>query len=201
MSALARICYYLTFHQKRTLIKAFFESQFRFSKLDVSQPKKKKKLICCMKELLGWSIMIKYYHFRNFLTKIIQLLFKILKWLQPLLTIYLPHIIVAIFAKNLSLLFQVCVLFITVKILCSIYSPLICNMIFGYIKDLEVLDIFKGKLRKWEPLNWPCRFLRKYIPNLGFINQIWFNISAYNLVVYNVNAKGYFTLLVDATKM
>ena len=74
-------------------------------------------------------------------------------------------------------------------------------MIFGYIKDLEVLDIFKGKLRKWEPLNWPCRFLRKYIPNLGFINQIWFNISAYNLVVYNVNAKGYFTLLVDATKM
>ena len=29
MSALARVSYYLTFHQKRTLVKAFFESQFR----------------------------------------------------------------------------------------------------------------------------------------------------------------------------
>ena len=32
-SALARISYYLTFHQKRTLIKAFFESYFRFCSL------------------------------------------------------------------------------------------------------------------------------------------------------------------------
>ena len=29
LSALAKISYYLTFHQKRTLLKAFFESQFR----------------------------------------------------------------------------------------------------------------------------------------------------------------------------
>ena len=33
LSALARISYYLTFHQKRTLIKAFFESQFRYCSL------------------------------------------------------------------------------------------------------------------------------------------------------------------------
>ena len=30
LSAFGRIFYYLTFHQKRTLIKAFFESQFRY---------------------------------------------------------------------------------------------------------------------------------------------------------------------------
>ena len=33
LPALARISYYLTFHQKRTLIKAFFESQFRYCSL------------------------------------------------------------------------------------------------------------------------------------------------------------------------
>ena len=32
-SAIARISYYLTFRQKRTLIKAFFESQFRYCSL------------------------------------------------------------------------------------------------------------------------------------------------------------------------
>ena len=33
LSGLARISYYLTFHQKRTSIKAFFESQFRYCSL------------------------------------------------------------------------------------------------------------------------------------------------------------------------
>ena len=29
------------------------------------------------------------------------------------------------------------------------YGPFICDMIPGYIKDSETLDIFKGKIRKW----------------------------------------------------
>ena len=33
LSALARISYFLTFHQKRTLIKSFFESPFRYCSL------------------------------------------------------------------------------------------------------------------------------------------------------------------------
>ena len=52
------------------------------------------------------------------------------------------------------------------------YGPLIWNMIPGYIKDSETLDIFKGKIRKWKPINCPCRLCKKYISNLGFINQI-----------------------------
>ena len=47
----------------------------------------------------------------------------------------------------------------------------------------------------------PLLPLQKNIPNLGFINQIWFRIFAYNLVAYNLKVQGYFTLLVDATKM
>ena len=52
------------------------------------------------------------------------------------------------------------------------YGPLIWNMIPSYIKDSETLDIFKGKIQKWKPINCPCRLCKKYIPNLGFINQI-----------------------------
>ena len=52
------------------------------------------------------------------------------------------------------------------------YGPLIWNMIPGYIKDSETFDIFKGKIRKWKPINCPCHLYKKFIPNLGFINQI-----------------------------
>ena len=52
------------------------------------------------------------------------------------------------------------------------YGLLIWKLIPGYIKGSETLDIFKGKIRKWKPINCPCRLCKKYIPNLGFINQI-----------------------------
>ena len=48
------------------------------------------------------------------------------------------------------------------------YGPLIRNIIPGYIKDFETLDIFNGKIRKWKPINCPCHLRRKYIPNLSF---------------------------------
>ena len=81
------------------------------------------------------------------------------------------------------------------------YSSLISNMIAGCLKDSESLGLFKGKIRKWKAINCPCCLCKKNISNLDFINQICFNVFAYNLVAYNPNVKGYFTLLVDATKM
>ena len=93
-----------------------------------------------------------------------------------------PNNIVTIFAQNLSLLFQVSVQFITVKILYSIsYGSLIWNMMAGYIKDSKSLDIFKSKIRKWKAINCPCCVCKKYIPNTVFINQIWFIIFADDL--------------------
>ena len=52
------------------------------------------------------------------------------------------------------------------------YSPLIWNVISGYIKDSETLDIFKSNIAKWKPINCSRRLCKKYIPNLAFINQI-----------------------------
>ena len=53
--ALARISNYLTFHQKRTLIKAFFESQFRYWSLTwmFHSRKSNNKINLLQKELLG----------------------------------------------------------------------------------------------------------------------------------------------------
>ena len=52
------------------------------------------------------------------------------------------------------------------------YGPLIWNMILGYIKDSEPLDILKDKIRKWTPINCSCFLCKKHIPNLVFMNQI-----------------------------
>ena len=35
------------------------------------------------------------------------------------------------------------------------YGPFIWNMTPGYMNDSEVLDIFKGKIRKWKPIKLP----------------------------------------------
>ena len=59
--------------------------------------------------------------------------------------IFLPHVIVTIFAENPSLLFQVCIQFITVEILYSIMLHF-RNILPGYINDSETSDIFKGKI-------------------------------------------------------
>ena len=62
-----------------------------------------------------------------------------------------------------------------------------------YIKDSETLYIFKSKIWKWKPINCPCRLCKKiyiYMPNLGFINQIWFSIFTYNLNVNPIHDGG-----------
>ena len=79
-------------------------------------------------------------------------------------------IIVTILAENLILLFQVCTVHNGQNSILY-YSSLIRNMIPDYIKDSE-LEIFKNKIQKWVSINWPCRLCRKYISNLGLINQI-----------------------------
>ena len=80
LSALARISYYLTFHQKRTLIKAFFESYFRFCSLTwmFHSRKSNNKINLLHERALRMIYNDKFHYFRNFLIKIIPLLFIIL---------------------------------------------------------------------------------------------------------------------------
>ena len=91
--------------------------------------------------------------------------------LQPLLMTYLPDlIIVTVFSKNLILLFQLCVN--------GQNDPL------SEVSYWIPLDLFKDKIWISNPISCPLHvaFVKKCISNLGFINQIWFFIVAYDLV-------------------
>ena len=77
--------------------------------------------------------MIKFHHFRNFLIKIFlfniqSLVIEMFKVINNIAATIIDDlfftIVVTIVVQNLSLLFQVCVQFITVKILYSIMVPL-----------------------------------------------------------------------------
>ena len=48
-------------------------------------------------------------------------------------------------------------------------GPLIWNIIPSEIKNLPSLNEFKKQIRKWRPLDCPCRLCKNYIPQVGFI--------------------------------
>ena len=188
MSALARISYYLTFHQKRTLIKAFFEPQFRYCSLTWVLHSRKSNneinllheralrmiyndQISSFQELLDKDNFFTVHHL-NIQSLAIEM-FKVIN-----------HITVTVI-DNLFTTYHSCNLHSKCKFVVpsvrtvhngqnsiQYYGPLIWNMIPGYIKHSETLNIFKGKIQKWKPINCPCQLCKKYIPNLSFINQI-----------------------------
>ena len=51
----------------------------------------------------------------------------------------------------------------------SFLGPKIWEQVPPKLKALESLDIFKTQIKKWMPLNCPCRLCRTYLPQIGFI--------------------------------
>ena len=37
------------------------------------------------------------------------------------------------------------------------------------IKDSDTLEIFKAKIKKWVPVECPCRLCKIYLPEVGFV--------------------------------
>ena len=50
----------------------------------------------------------------------------------------------------------------------SFLGPKIWDIIPDTYKDLPDLDRFKVALKKWRPVNCPCRIFKVYIANVGF---------------------------------
>ena len=50
----------------------------------------------------------------------------------------------------------------------SIYSK-IWAILPNEIKDSDTLQIFKAKIKKWVPVECPCRLCKIYLPQVGFI--------------------------------
>ena len=51
----------------------------------------------------------------------------------------------------------------------SFLGPKIWEQVPPELKALESLDMFKTQIKKWIPLNCPCRLCRTYLPQIGFI--------------------------------
>ena len=47
------------------------------------------------------------------------------------------------------------------------------NIIPTEIRNIESLEQFKLKIKKWKPTNCPCRLCKDYVPNLGFVNIVY----------------------------
>ena len=51
----------------------------------------------------------------------------------------------------------------------SFLGPKIWDILLDTCKDLPDLDSFKVALKKWRPVNCPCRICKVYIANVGFV--------------------------------
>ena len=173
LSALARISYYLTFHQKRTLIKAFFESQFRYCSLTwmFHSRKSNNKInllhdralrmiyneqISSYKERLEKYHSFTVHHF-NIQSLAIEM-FKVINniaatIINDLFTTYHSY---NVRSKSKFVVPSVRTVHNGQNSIQYYSGPLIWNMIPGHIKDSETLEI----IRKWKPINCPCRLCK-----------------------------------------
>ena len=51
----------------------------------------------------------------------------------------------------------------------SYLGPKIWEQVLSELKRSENLNSFKTQIKKWTPLNCPCRLCRTYLPQIGFI--------------------------------
>ena len=51
----------------------------------------------------------------------------------------------------------------------SFLGPKICDILPDTSKDLLNLNSFKVALKKWKPVNYPCRICKVHIANVGFV--------------------------------
>ena len=51
----------------------------------------------------------------------------------------------------------------------SSLAPKIWEILPNEIKDSDTLQIFKAKIKKWVPVECPCRLYKIYLPQIGFI--------------------------------
>ena len=176
-----------TFHQKSTLIKAFFEFQFRFCSLTwmFHSRKSNNKInllheralmmiyndqILSFQELLDHFFTVHHFDIQSLAIE----MFKVINNIATTITgdLFTTYHSYNLRPKSKFVVPSVRKLHNGQNSIQYYGPPLIWKMIPGHIKDSETLDIFKGKIRKWKPINCPCGLCKKYIPNLRFINQI-----------------------------
>ena len=186
LSALTRIKKYLDFHKMRVLFKAFFESQFKYCSLTwMFHSRKTSKGInqlheralrliynnyeLTFEELLDKDGSFCVHHY-NIQTLAIEL-YKVYNNLSE-------SFFSDLFTRNTNNYnlrttsdFLIPQINTVLKGSNSIryFGPKIWNIIPHEIKYLNSFESFKKSIRKWKPINCPCRICKTYLPNVGFV--------------------------------
>ena len=50
------------------------------------------------------------------------------------------------------------------------YAPCIWEIVPDDLKHIEKLDKFKREIKKWQPVECPCRLCKHYESGVGFVN-------------------------------
>ena len=183
---LARITPYMSFNKKKMLMNSFFMSQFNYcplvwmchsrllnNKINRLHERCLRIVYCDKKssfqELLNndGSVSI---HTKNLQTLATEM-FKTYKKLSPPIfeEIFLKREIKYNLRKNS---------YFNIPIANNVYcgtesisnlGPRIWDQVPDRLKELNSLTSFKKEIKKWIPVNCPCRLCRTYIQNLGFI--------------------------------
>ena len=186
LSALTRIFRFLSFDKRRLLVKAFFESQFKYCSLVWmfcsrtannkinSLHKRALRLIyedydATFEELLEIDGSFSVHHFN-----IQTLLIEIYKFCNGL-SIQIFRDLFQIRNNRYCLRSNSYLQRTNVQSVyngensLSNYAPKMWDLVPMEIKNSASLEIFIRKIRHWKPQCCPCRLCKVFIPNLGFI--------------------------------
>jgi len=187
LNALSRTIPYMSMEKKKMLINAFFDSQFNYSPLiwmchtkELNEKINRVHERCLrlmyndkhssFEELLIRDGAATIHH-RNIRSLAIEM-FKVAKGVAPKILSDLFKVNNNNYNLRNQSYFQIpnvrTVYNGTESI--SFLGPKIWNIVPEELRDLESLELFKTKIKKWVPENCPCRICKNFVQGVGFIN-------------------------------
>ena len=188
LHALTRVTHFMNMNKRRIIMKAFILSQFGYCPLEwMCHSRKLNTRINRIHEI---SLRVVYndynstfaelldqdgsftIHERNIQTLAIEI-FRVIKGLSP-------EIMKEVFPLKSSLKYNSRYIFESRNVhtvhngteTLSFLGPKIWMIVPIDIKQANTLTEFKRKIRRWKPVNCPCRLCKIYVPGVGFIKSI-----------------------------
>ena len=186
LSVLKRICNYMNFKQRKILMKSFIEAQFGYCPLiwmfcgrtennKINHIHERSLRIVYKDYSSSFNDLLKKaetftIHHRNIQSLAIEL-FKVKNEISNPIIADIFDIRHVSYNLRSQVYFPVDHINTSQYGLSSIrfYGSKVWNMIPSELRDISNLEIFKKKIRQWEPIGCNCKLCQTYINNLGYV--------------------------------